>query len=69
MITDTNRKATKKETMRPATFGYMAGYCPRLIGTALASGRDGGLFGGHGSQENIERGGKTAIRQKGQREN
>jgi hypothetical protein len=32
-----NRKATKRETVRPATFGYIAGYYPKLVGTALAA--------------------------------
>jgi hypothetical protein len=35
MITHTNRKTTKRETVRPATFGDMAGYYPKLVGTAL----------------------------------
>jgi hypothetical protein len=36
MITDTNREATKRKTVPPAPFGCMAGYYPKLIGTALA---------------------------------
>ena len=31
----TNHKATKRKPVRPATFGYMPGYYPKLVGTAL----------------------------------
>jgi hypothetical protein len=35
MITHTNRKMKKRETLRPVTIGYIAGYYPKLVGTAL----------------------------------
>ena len=44
MITHTNRKATKREAVRPATFGYMAEYYPKLVGTALAASVYAGVF-------------------------